>query len=247
VFVSLLKISSAYDKNGDIKLSRMGRANDGGYVVPEKALESADVLLGYGIADDQSFEEGFSKAYNKPSYGFDCGISNVKSTSNLFNFVNECIGTDQFLYSGRNSSQKITSFGTQLKNLDLTGKKIFLKMDIEGAEYEAFEDIYKYHSNITGIVMEIHFHNTRTLDRAISLLKELNKNFVLVHLHGNNAATHHSFMTRNSSGLIPKVMELSYIHKSLVTSYKLSDNQKHPTELDMPNLVGLEEMKFEIW
>ncbi len=247
VLVDMLKVSSAYDSKGAIILSRVGRANDGGYITSDKALKTADVLLGYGIATDQSFEEEFSSKYNKRSYGFDCGLSGVSSTSKLFTFVNECIGTDKFLYTRNSSSQKITSFSTQLKNLNLTDKKIFIKMDIEGAEYEAFDDIHKHHANITGIVLELHVYNTEILDKAITLLRELDKNFVLIHVHGNNAASKFSFMTNNSSGRIPKVVELSYIHKSLVTTYKLSSDQKHPTELDMPNLADKEDMKFEIW
>jgi hypothetical protein len=39
---TLLKIYSVQDDNGPLKFIRLGRDNDGGYVVPEKALEAAD-------------------------------------------------------------------------------------------------------------------------------------------------------------------------------------------------------------
>ena len=71
--VKHLSVYSAYDQNGPLILKRVGRDYDGGYVVAEKSLQKADALLGYGIADDPSFEEAFSNLYKKPSYGFDGG------------------------------------------------------------------------------------------------------------------------------------------------------------------------------
>ncbi len=76
--VDQLLVYDVYDfDNKKVKLNRHGRAGDGGYVVPELAFEKADVLLGYGIADDISFEESFATIYNKPSFGFDCGVKDI--------------------------------------------------------------------------------------------------------------------------------------------------------------------------
>ena len=45
-FVALLKVYSAYDKNGSITFKRFGKDYDGGYVVPLNAMGSSDVLMG---------------------------------------------------------------------------------------------------------------------------------------------------------------------------------------------------------
>ena len=42
-------------------LIRMGRPNDGGYVIPEKIFSFCDGLLSYGINKDWSFEKDFWK------------------------------------------------------------------------------------------------------------------------------------------------------------------------------------------
>jgi hypothetical protein len=244
VLVSLLKVYSAYDQNGPLRLERMGRQYDGGYVVPVLALNTADVLLGYGIADDSSFEEQFCEIYQKPAYGFDCGVNQVASKNKLFTFVPECIASDKFLYGNQKSSAKISSFTSQINKLNLSDKKIFIKMDIEGAEYEAFDDILTHHAKITGIVLEIHFGDQKTTDQAIKLLHSLFENFVLLHVHGNNCGSY--FTTKNSIGSIPKVLELTYIHKSLVTNYHLSKNQSHPLEIDMPNNPNQKDCEFEV-
>lgn len=244
-FTSLLKVYEAKDENGSIKLKRLGKDNDGGYIAPEKSLAQAEVLFGYGIDDDISFEEAFSNIYNKPSFGFDCGIESIKSQSKLFTFVNECIASDNFLYSRQKSSYKISSFTEQIKSLNLSNKKIFIKMDIEGAEYDALEDIIKNPHNVTGIVFEMHiFKKHIDFDKAIKLLTALQKDFVLVHLHGLNC--HGSFETKNATGSIPYQIEFTYINKSLVTDYQISKNQSHPTDLDMPNCTYKPEARFTI-
>ncbi len=244
-FAELLKVYSVSDESGPLVFYRHGRSNDGGYVVPEKAMSMADVLMGYGIADDNSFEEQFSDKYNKPSYGFDCGIDNIVSKNKLFAFVKQCLATDSNLYSDQISNKNISSFSSHIKDLNLEDKKVFIKMDIEGAEYEAFEDILWRASNVTGIVLEIHFWDLITLNKAIKLLQNLHKDFLLVHVHSNNCVDD-SFVTRNSIGNIRNTLELTFINKSLVTSHQLSNNQKHPTDLDMPNCTNKSDKPFEI-
>jgi hypothetical protein len=244
--VSFLKIHTAYDDNGRLKLIRHGRDYDGGYVVPVKALEQADALLGYGIADDNSFEEKFSDIYNKPSYGFDCGITNINSQNPLFKFVNQCIASDKTLYSGKKSSGNISSFTKQIDDLGLTNKKLFIKMDIEGSEYEAFTDILPHHQQITGIVLEIHFRNHSNTQKAVKLLSNLSKEFVLLHVHANNCCNDPGFTTVNAAGTLSDVIELTYINKALINEYELSDNQSHPTAMDMPNNREKADIEFEV-
>jgi len=243
--VELLKVYKAYDQNGPLKLVRHGRPYDGGYVVPVKAFEVADVLLGYGIFNDNSFEDEFSLIYNKPSYGFDGGISGISSKSPLFTFVDECIGSDRFLRTYESSSGKVSTFSQQINNLGLKDKKVFIKMDIEGAEYDAFEDILSKHDVIAGMALEMHFEEHGMALRATKLLESLNKNFILLHVHGNNLCGGR-FSTSNSVGVIPEALELTYINKTLVSDYHLSKNQKHPLFIDMKNCRFFPDLKFEV-
>ena len=62
--VDLLKIYTAFQAGKEINLIRLGGKNDGGYVLPEEAVKAADLLMGYGIAQDNQFEEDFSTIYN---------------------------------------------------------------------------------------------------------------------------------------------------------------------------------------
>ncbi|MCX7115221.1 MAG: FkbM family methyltransferase [Gammaproteobacteria bacterium] len=242
--VSLLTTYEAHDQKGPLQLSRQGRSNDGGYVVPVKALEASALLIGYGIADDPSFEVAFSETYHKPSFGFDCGIDHLDVKHTLFTFINECIGNDKFLYSDQISTQHVSSYTQHIKHFHLENKNIFIKMDIEGAEYQVFNDILKHAAHITGIVLEIHVDNF-TLPQAIKLLSALKQQFLLLHVHGNNYAQLY-FSSKNATGRIPQVLELTYINKSLVTGYQISKNQSHPLPIDMPNNANQKDVRFTI-
>lgn len=245
-FVELLKTYKVEDNNGPIELIRIGRDGDGGYLSPIAALKESQALFGYGVKDDISFEENYSEKFNKPSFGFDCSTETIEVKNTLTSFISECLGTDKFLYNPYNSL-KISTFNEQIKNLNLDNKKIFIKMDIEGAEYETFSEILKNSSNITGIVMELHLGREipDQYNKAITLLSSINKDFYLLNVHGNNCGWE-SFVTKNSKGKIPKLLELTYINKNLVTNASLAEDQTHPSKLDMPNCKHKQDFNFEI-
>jgi hypothetical protein len=245
--VTFLIKYTAYDEEGIIKLTRLGRDNDGGYIVPEKAVKVADALFGYGISDDNSFEEDFSNKYGKPSYGFDCGVHGFKGKSTLFTFVEECIGTAESLHLKDVSSKKVSSFTEQLDRCQLRDKKVFVKMDIEGGEYKAFEGILPNPKNVTGLVFELHFlYDITEINQAIKLLSDLRKDFILLHVHiVNYDFPHSAYQSKNVVGQFQKVLELTYINRSLVDTFEISKNQKYPTEMDMPNDPERKNPEFE--
>ena len=232
---ALLHVFKAYDEQGEIKLIRVGRNNDGGYVVPEKSLLLADALMGYGIARDNSFEIAFAKNYAKPSYGFDCGGNRAKEKYYLYKFVNECIGSDSSLYSNRRSSKRITSLTEQVTKFNLQGKKLFIKMDIEGSEYQALANILENNAkNITAIVFEFHDYPYRA-EETIKVLSSFNKDFVLLHIHPNNHLPL-VFSAKNIKGSLPKNLELTYLNKSLTTRFEKIKEKTYPiADLDMPS------------
>jgi hypothetical protein len=243
--VDLLKVYTTYDENGPLKLIRLGREGDGGYVVPAISFEKAEALFGYGISNDISFEEEFSTKYNKNSYGFDCSIDNIEIKNKLTHFIPDCLATDKFLYN-KSSSTNISTFSEQLKKLNLEGKKVFIKMDIEGAEYDAFPDMLNNAENISGIVMELHLNeDLNWFNKAIDLLTELNKNFYLVNNHGNNCGLD-EFTASNVKGAIPQLLQLTYINKNLVDHAEIAKDQSHPNKLDTPNCSFKNEHKFVI-
>lgn len=239
---TLLKVKTVYEENSPLQFRRIGRDFDGGYVIPDIAIHKADAIFGYGISDDISFEEAVSSLFGKPSWGFDGTCPPIKTNHPLCHFAAQCIVSGQTYL--RNPEGNAT-FAQQIEELGLKNKKLFIKMDIEGNEYDTLPDILHHVQNITGIVLEIHFMKDSQIPQAIDLLKALNNLFHLVHVHGNNCCLDH-FISSNAKGRIPRVLELTYINKNLGFRYELSQDQSHPTSLDMPNSSNIPDLAFTI-
>lgn len=212
--VKLLKVYQVYDHRGLVPLKRMGKDHDGGYVVPELALEKADVILGYGVNDDISFEESISQQYGKRSYGFDGTVDFNQKTHPLCQFLPICIISEAERERIQGKPSKASSFKDHLGMLHIQDKKIFVKMDIETAEYATMPDVLKYSPQITGVTFEIHFdYDLNFIPKALHLLKQFEKDFVLVHVHGHNRTS--LFSVPNAKGYVPRLLELSYINRHL--------------------------------
>ena len=101
----------------------------------------------------------------------------------------------------------------------------FLKIDIEQHEYRILDQIIKYQTWLTGLVIEFHdcdFHFEK-IKKFISELK-----LQLVHIHVNN------FGVINSHDF-PTVIELTFSPKSYNTAREINDNKFPVSGLDQPN------------
>ena len=127
---ALLKVHQAYDANGPIQLRRIGKEYDGGYIIPEVAVQKADVVLGYGIGYDISFEDSATAIYGKPSYGFDCAYSPIMPSQEQCHFVSSCIVGKEFT----EQSSNLESFDRHLDRVGARDKKLFVK--ISGGAYQ---------------------------------------------------------------------------------------------------------------
>jgi len=56
-------------------LIRIGKDNDGGYLVNKEDISKSKSLLSFGINDDWSFEEQFLGINNCPLYGYDNSVN----------------------------------------------------------------------------------------------------------------------------------------------------------------------------
>lgn len=228
-----------------LKFERLGKDNDGGYVVPVEALEKSDILLGYGIGSDNSFEDEFSLKYKKRSFGFDCGIRNIEAQSRLFSFIPHCIGSANHILKNQTASGYTSTFSQQISFLQIMDKDVFVKMDIEGGEYEVFDDILKHSGMINGIVLKLHIMKEGMIEEAAKLLSKLNDDFLLLHIHGNNVSRFY-ISGENIKGKMPNIIELTFINKRLVKDFRKIKYKAYPTKIDSPNLAIREENKFEI-
>ena len=106
----------------------------------------------------------------------------------------------------------------------------FLKMDIEGMEYEVMHDVLKFRSRIPGIALEVHYIHDK-IDAFENMISDLQSYYYIYHIHANNYGSLdrvHGF---------PDVIELSLIRKDLIADpvYRRSLGYLPLEKLDMLN------------
>jgi len=203
---------------------RLGTHRDGGYVVCE--LEgNYDCYISAGVGNEESFTGEFIRKFNlnsDNSYAFDGTISSypIQFTKNI-SFTSKNIGI-----CDNDSSTNLVPLLQKYKN-------IFLKMDIEGSEFNWLQCIPSYLlNNIKQLVIEFHGVNDDTWHMKhatkIECWKKLLTTHLLVHAHGNNEGPR--------TGAIPDTLELTYINRSILPILPPLNTTKLPIEnLDFPN------------
>lgn len=115
---------------------------------------------------------------------------------------------------------------------------VFLKMDIEGAEYEVTRDIERCHERIRCMVAEFHDLDERT-DDFNGCMQTLLHHFSVVHIHGNNGARY------DRVNNFPSVVEITFVNKSLYVESPSVSTADYPRDgLDFPNNPGVPDYKL---
>ena len=194
---------------------RVGRDNDGGYIIADLPSDSYDLFLSAGIANDISFEDVFCDKYGINCHAFDGSIDSlpVENKSIIFNKLNISNVKDD----------KHTNF-REFFDSDKYNN-MFIKMDIEGSEDSFFpllsnNDLLK----IKQLVVEVHKPESY-VPNIIS------KTHYLIHVHPNN----YGGVSIIDGIPIPSVFELTYIRKDCFTEKPRLNTQIIPTFLDQRN------------
>jgi FkbM family methyltransferase len=215
-------------------LVRVGKASDGGYVLPEWLAKECDFLGSFGLNDDWSFEEELRRL--NPTaiiHGYDHSISEkefalrlAKSVVNVSlgkvrpHAVGDGINTirsyRQF-YQGtaQHFRQRIynrldSPFDVTLKDvLERTNaRKALLKIDIEGCEYRIIDDVIRSADILLGLVVE--FHDTGPLRQVfLESVRKLQGPFGIVHVHANN----HEGVAADG---LPEALEITFVLKTRI-------------------------------
>lgn len=218
------------------------------YVIPTIALEKSDAFISYGIGDDADFEYVISQLYKKNLYAFDCGIENINKKNEYIFFESECIGLDKYVLTekGQISSEKTHTFKEKLEELNLQDKKLFLKMDIAGAEFDVLPDVIKYNKNIVGMSFVIRFYDSNKLIETEKLLKEIDKNFILVARNELPGKKYCSCYFKKDH-ISPRI-SLTYINKEYINKKYIPFKQSYNEKTDYKQLYypGYCLYKFEM-
>ncbi len=200
-------------------LIRIGKDNDGGYLIADLPIEY-DTFLSGGISDDVSFEiQLLEKCKTLRCHAFDPTIDRLPATHPRLQFHKLAIG-------------KSTTQSTDLIPFLEEHQNAIIKMDIEGGEFDWLDSLTTCHlRRIAQLVIE--FHNVRTLGRW-DLLQRLAETHRLVHLHPNNyaGASGGGFV---GSVFVPDIFECTYVRKDLIDPVSFN-HRVFPHPLDQKNV-----------
>jgi hypothetical protein len=187
-------------------LKRFGSAHDGGYLLCDNLSEEIQSAYSYGVGPNDEFGCHVSKRYGVPVHQYDC-FDPARPTCNggTFVFHNECIGSQ----AERDNEQRLfDTLQNQIsKNLD-TGKRLIVKVDVEGAEWNALmatPDAVL--DQIDQMAMELHGADE---PRFLDWVRRLKQKFYLVNLHFNN-----NECTPESDPLPAPVYQVLWVNKRL--------------------------------
>ena len=245
------------------ELIRLGSIDDGGYVLPLKDVRNSDVLISLGISDNWDFEKDFSKISEVRILAYDHSIDSnfwiSKFKKDLIKFFKLKIFKPKKIYKMIQYIDFLLFFRFKKKNQFFLKKigntkecvnikeivssnihendKIFLKIDIEGSEYEILDQIVSIKDKIQGIVIE--FHNvSKNLHIIENFLKKIKDYLNLVHIHANNYSV-------KEVNQFPESLELSISSINLM-NLDLDDFREYPIrDLDFPNSKRSLDIKFD--
>ena len=225
---ALIVHKSPYKKN------RVGRHNDGGYVIADLP-GPYDCLIGCGIANDISFEQEFLTDYPSiPCFAFDGSIKSLPVNDSRITFIQKYVGAQE-----NESYTKLHKYTESYSN-------IFMKMDIEGHEFSVLTTLSTDQmKKIKQFVIEIHTPNEMHLHPEfyeglahvnetfmLFILEKFKKTHTLIHVHPNNTCKTHMI----NNVVVPNVFECTYIRNDFV-GQRLRSDQPIPGPLDMVNNI----------
>ena len=162
-------------------LRRYGNEHDGGYLMCSNLSEGIESAYSYGIASEDTWGCAVSRQFKTPIHQYDC-FTDTRPTceGGQFIFHDECVGPKQATVEGN----PFDTIASQIDRNGDTGKRVLLKMDIEGAEWESLiatpDDVL---DRIVQLPMELHGTDD---PKFVELVRRLKQKFYLVNLHYNN-------------------------------------------------------------
>lgn len=203
-------------------LIRVGKDNDGGYLVNKNDIHNTKSLLSFGIGEDVSFEKNFISLNQCPIYAYD-----------------ETIGEEHkdFFVDNKTLYHENISMSNIKNILDTAGTELFLNCDIDGGEYDILYELINQSHRFIGVTIE--FHDISQYEQFNELSNFISKfELRLIHTHINN----YTYVIRQDGTYTPSVIELTFSSSKENTELKRNIPLPHP--LDMANNPNDDEFRI---
>lgn len=222
--------------NKDCELIRVGRNNDGGYLMLDD-FSSCKIAYSFGISDDISWDNDIANK-SIDVFQYDPTIFNIPEYNDRFHFFKVGIaGADNF-------EIHMLTLETILKiNGHDNKQNMILKMDVEGAEWECIEstpeDVFNKFDQLVFEMHGITDESNRT--KIVSSIKKISRTHQLVWIHGNN----YSKAEQADGIIVPDCIEVLYLNRQKYCFE--SSSCVFPYELDQPNNNRLFDFDMGNW
>ena len=227
----------------DFDLVRIGRDNDGGYILLDD-FKTGGIAYSFGISNDVSFDKDIaSKGYDVFMYDHTIeGLPKQEKENPRFHFFRQGIA------DGKTQDERLKSLEYFIsQNHHENQRDMILKMDVEGAEWGFLESVKtETLSQFSQLIFEFHGINNPYFHKSIlNTLKKINKTHQLVHLHGQNWGQNWGHYISIDNKIFCDQIEVLYV---LRDKYNFIDNYsvKLPIDIDMP-AIPREEIKLGEW
>jgi hypothetical protein len=165
------------------ELERFGERHDGGYLLCRSLLGDVKSAYSYGISGYDQWGCDVSTRLDVRVHQYDCfNLTRPVCSTGKAVFHGECIGNSRRVEDGR----PFDTLENQVRRNGDAGKRLVVKMDVEGAEWESFlgtsDDVLR---RIDQMAVEFHGFDEGRFILAISKLKQF---FYIASLHWNNFA-----------------------------------------------------------
>lgn len=165
------------------QIARFGETHDGGYLVCANLLSAVAAGYSYGISGYDGWGCQVASTLRVPVHQYDCfDLRAPACAGGTTVFHGECIGREAATTDGR-------PFDTLEHQLEKNGHgaaRIVMKIDVEGAEWDAFATAPdSVLERIDQLVVEFHRTDQR---RFLTVVQRLARYFHVANLHMNNYA-----------------------------------------------------------
>lgn len=185
-------------------LARVGGVHDGGYLMCRNLMTGTETAYSYGIGTEDGWGCEVSTAHKVPVHQYDCfSPITLRCDGGIFKLNAECVGPRTETIDGR----PFDTIANQMAKNGDTGKKMVVKMDIEGGEWQTIlgtpDEIL---AGIDQMPMELHgLHEPEVLDA----LRKLKRHFHLLSVHFNN------FSCGGASPLPARAYQVLFVNKRI--------------------------------
>ena len=220
----------------DMPKIRLGPNTDGGYVFLDN-ISPDQAIISYGISFEYQFDS-LMAARGHEVYMFDHTIDGINASSpNMKWFKEGVAGADD-------EASLLYTVESHLRRHGIEGDRLILKIDVEGAEFEAFNAMPDHVlTRFEQIVMEVHdlyrLNDPAYCKCFVDVFTKINRHFTLFHVHANNYDGTDALHTVDGFP-VSNLMELSYARTSMVS--RRPNRTLYPTALDFPNVEHKDKM-----